>query len=140
MKFLNLALILATTSISAATALANPQVATRTYRSAQGKINVDVLEQTLTQRVGTAVSVTNIRWTHNPLAYGAYVVSAIEANPHAEYVIEFNAGVARDSEPVVCDFSVLPKTKQALVYNCQSESGTISVPGFISFEQMGMQE
>ena len=115
----------------------------RTYKTAQGVIDIDKLEAILAADLGnTQVRVTEVRWPFNPIHYNNYVVSSLisvaKSDPAvqvATYIVQLKINGQHDAS---CKLQLRPKIGGGTVWDCESDTAEILMMSNFWFEQVGI--
>lgn len=111
----------------------------RTYTSAQGDVDLEMLEKVISKEIdGADVRIISVRWSYNPMAYGAYFLGKALGKSFATYVVDFNVANAHN---VQCRLSLFLEIEEAMVSQCSSDTANVSDFGFVTpFQKIGLPQ
>lgn len=113
----------------------------RTYKSAQGTLDIEKLEALLSSDLGSRIKVVSIRWTGNPLAYvayaGGYLVNLVDPTegPRGEYTLTIQNP---ESHVAKCTLSLRTVNQTGSISSCISETAKISTYIDFDFVDLGL--
>jgi hypothetical protein len=120
----------------------------RLYQSAQGVINIDLMEETMAtiyqKTLGESISfhIQSIRWTYDPMGYINYGLSAVNSEvkgTRAEYTLFFTSHESGNHQ-VKCRMIVWNGYSLIEIHSCHSETSQLWTKAKfnLSFKQVGL--
>ncbi len=116
----------------------------RTYKSAQGDINLDSFEGLLSaQLLGKSVQILEIRWPYNPFDYTNYLLGSVietltddKDSKFGTYVVYLRLDGNHDG---TCVLNLTPGSKRGRIHNCRSSSAKILLHHSFDFSAVGLR-
>ena len=116
----------------------------RTYKSAQGYINLDMFEDVISGfLLGASVEITEVRWPYNPLDYTNYLIgSAIEAMSDdvdakfGTYVIYLRVAGKHEGR---CELLLFPGMEKGRIQDCKSSTSKIRLHHDFDFQSVNLR-
>jgi hypothetical protein len=113
---------------SMATAFASEE---KIYRSWNGDINMTILGEQISERIGEDVQVTAMRSVYNPFDMYDYIFGD-------KYINYFVFLTINKVHKVKCDFVLIRNDNRIMIHRCESKTAEVDIPGFFSSESLGM--